>query len=413
MILIQKDPILFAPQVFFEPVVVQDASPSSSPVLVETMSFNETTSAASHWSYNVTGINLTNIELVDETPPGSIDMTQFPLIQRASGVNTTVWAKFSNGRGTTVKKAIVFSNQGSLVGRQGPTSLVSGSYAEYSWNQVRAIFDNLAGPDMFTSAKDRAFPSVIPHAQLTGHMFNGGWGVAGGRRFSLVTNQVMVGVAHYGFSIGEEVSFKDASNVEHKRTILGRWSANEIELVGSPAIAQVDFSMYLLSSPLPSSIKPFPIAGPWISRFNEGSTSDNFTSCPQFFGVVLTNNDGHIVPAQVVARSRSATTWGNLGYGDFELTAKDSLTGYAPADVTLAGFESWGFRVPSGKFFHYFRGGDSGCPFLAAYADGWCLAGIISGGMWKESAMNHVIGLFADEFNLDLDLVTVAPDPTA
>lgn len=400
MILQQRSPSEFAPQMAVVASAVFDAAPTINLVTHRQFVFNEETGSAGHLQYSCSGENLENLAVSRQTIPNGVDLSEFPIIQRANGINANVSATFTNGRGTTGFMEFSFANfSGSSSYISSADSVVEDTYAEYSLQRVAAIFDALESPEMFDANKDRKLPLVIPHTHLTGHVFNGGgWGNAAGKRFSAVTPRHVVGCAHYVYNIGDTVQFKTADNAVITRTIQGRWSGLHVTPeVGVFPGRTSDFSLYLLNDNLPESIEPFQVVGDWYLKLQEGWTSSVFTACPQGFGIILYNNDGHIRPFIAASTEDTAYSGSSVVCNGVTLTLLDFVRPSGITGYTLTGYEEW-MNLSTNPFYHDVRGGDSGSPVLIPVAnDKWALAGIISGAMYSASAMNNLIAWLDDD----------------
>lgn len=409
MIISQNSPLLFAPIITPVIQVVEDVPSVEGQMTHRQLKFATYTGVESHSDYFLAGGNLDGLVVSEENIEGGIDMTDFPVVKRGAGVNNYVQAVFSNGRGKSDRITFDFRDyEGADRVNFTANDIVAGGYAEYSYARVAAIFDNLSGPAMFDGSKNRAFPSVIPHEFLTGHVFSGGWGAAEGKRFMAISPVHVVGCNHYHYTVGETLYWKDANNNIVSRQIIGAWYAPE-HIDGGQ---WVDFSAYLLSSPLPASIKPFPLLGDWYYNYQPGSTDSSFIYCPQGFGITLFNNDGHICPLTPIMSSDDSFSGSPLIF--------DGITAY-PIDyargggLSSAGYADKPWNVGVGPFAHNIRGGDSGSPRLVPVADGeWAVEGIVSGVLYSHRLIagilewldNSVLGHSSGYAPV------VAPDPT-
>lgn len=406
----QRSPLLFAPIIECVAVNVFDVEPSSSVVQYGQLNYTELDGGAGHYDYLMTGSNLTHLSVLEQTPSNGIDLTELPLLKRETGINAVCSVVFTNGKGVSDTMDFNFADYISNTYISAISSAVVDSYAEYSLARIAAIFDNLTGPEMFDGSKNRAFPLVIPHAHLTGHVFGSTGRVdAMGKRFMAITPRHVVGLAHYTYQIGDALKWKDASNNIVTRTVLGRVSMREeIGVTGD------DWSLYLLSSDLPASIAPFPIVGDWFYNLTPGYTDTTFTAFPQGFGMVLFNNDGHIVPWEFAYNTQqSVVDFPTVTVHGINITALNSKRSAGSSFFNLPG-KDWS-RAEGTTFYHYVRGGDSGSAVLVPVADDkWALVGIYNGGFFQAALINSWIAWLDNEV-LGISTshtVTVAPDPT-
>ncbi len=426
MIFRQRSPALFAPSPVLIAQTVVDAGSSSEEATHLGVVFDNVTGASTHQDYLVTGANLDNVTVSYESIEGAVDISGFPLIKRAEGVDSWVAFRLSNGRGETKIFNANFNDQGSYTFPSNPHGLVPGSYAKYSYDRVHAVCNGLSNSTIFDADGLRLSPSQIPHEFLTGHMYAGGWYPGGGKRFTAITPRVIVGCAHYGlgetFINGSPITFKTANNVSVVRTVVASWSGWEIAGTSPGTHAQgSDISFYLLDSDLPASIKPFKIVGPWIENYGPGYTDSSFTKCPQQFGLILFNNYSDIAPCQWLQLGQQAYLGNSITHEGFELTWRQSCS-YGPSATYMHYLnDTWSFVNPASVFYHNPYFGDSGSPIVYPVAGGeWALGGIISGVMWDEECLNWAISLlwdraaalYPEDDYTTPQTVTVAADPT-
>lgn len=384
----QRNPQVFGPEITAERVFVQDTLGSTTPGTHRGVTVNNITGGAGHNDYIFRGNGVDGCVVHSQSVSGAVDMTAFPTVKRSVGINQSLVATFTNGRGISNPIDLVFADITEPNYRTGPVANVVASYAEYSFQRITALFNGLTGPAMFDTAGNRAQTSAIPHVAFTGHVFSGGWGDAMGRRFSAITPRHVVGVSHYGYQVGDVVKFKAVDNTIISRTITAVWAGWDYLVSGF-----TDISMFLLNADLPASIAPFPIVGDWILKIQPGATGSNYTFCPQFYGAILWNNDGHITPCQqafladiIISGAASHVIDGIT----LESIAVDTLR--EPLDVTLVGSESLSYIVPGNEFYHERRAGDSGSPCLVPVADNkWALSALVSGSLWTAPTLNQAI----------------------
>lgn len=434
MKVIQRHPKLFAPQVTLQRDLVVDAAASTLTVTHRQITVDEVTGSTGHNDYVVSGANLNGLTISQSSVADAVDASDYPRLKRSAGINQSVTVKFSNGRGETDPFQLVFSDLVSPTFRTAPKTVIPGGYAEYSLGRVQSLFSSLSSPAMYGAGPAflRAAPSIIPHEKLTGHVFYGGWGehyeYAGptfGRRFSAITPRHVLGCSHYGgsnYQVGTVLKFRTANNETISRTVVEALTWNEIipddYVPPGPSgltIKQADIAIFLLDSALPESIQPFPVAGEWINSFLSGTTDTNIVACPQFFGIILFGNDGHICPAQTVFTSDIEFSWPTVTWGEFPLTNKGTnLPCNSASSVSLNGYGDLAFDLPSGDFYHQVRGGDSGSPILAPVTNGWAICGIYAGGFWDPASLNHLISMVDSNAGISTGYtVTVAPNPVA
>jgi hypothetical protein len=409
MIIKTKSPKEFAPSVVLRGVFVVDSEGTKTTQAHRDITYEKFVGSVGHYDYTCDGSNVSALSVYSQAPANSIDMSAFPTLRRNTGVNSRVSAMFGNGRGITEKTSIGFNDISAHSYAGNVQGVVTGSYAEYSLGRVNALFSAMNGPRVFDDQKNRNQLSSIPHEHLTGHAFGGPRPPVTGLRFSAITPRHMIGVAHYGYNLGDKIFFKTVNNQVVEKTVVGRWSANDF-VTGW----HTDISFYLLDEDLPTTIKPFPIVGEWIKKIQAGSTSSDFTICPQFYGMKLWNMDGHLTPGQCVYKEDLSVSNANTYSIDgIEVGLLDSFTLKELTVVTHSGYEFMDYSSINSEFYHARRGGDSGSPCLAPIDDGWALCSLVSGSMWSENLMNEAIARLDYIAGVSTGLtVTVAPDPT-
>ena len=393
------------------PVLVSDAVPTTSAFTHQEVSCTRReTVGAYHFDYLATGSNLQNTTVALQTVPDAVDVTDFPTIQRAAGVNSSVTAKFSNGRGTTDFIELDFLDKSGTGYTYVDKSPVADSYMEYSLARAKVIFDDLTGPNMFDASGNRAHVSTIPHASFTCHAYGGGWAAMGGLRFTAITPRHMVGVSHFGYSVNDVVEFRTVNNVPVYRTIQAVWRPVSY-LANNADNSFCDMSVFLLSSSLPETITPALVAGSWISRIQAGSTANSPIFCPQYVGLTLWNNNGHITPS-------GSDIHFNHGYTLIPATVdgvsmSGESCGLLKEGLSVKILDNARLNYNDPTFYHLRTGGDSGSPCFAPVAGGWALCGLVSGNLWNSAKLNEAIARV--DFHAGVSTgytVTVAADPT-
>ena len=412
MIIRHKHSSLFAIAVRASPRVSGLADPVYDTTTIGDIVFDRVTSSEYHYEYLFEGAELSGLQCDD----ARVDMTEFPVVKRAAGVNEVVVATFYNENSTTSPIRLDFTNVGpGVVIFPDSFEPAVGSYAKFSHDAVVALCDGLPVNTMFDAGGNRHQGSLIPHAEFTGHVFDGSVGGAppAGRRFAAVTPRHIVGLAHYFYSVGMTIWFKTVGNVLVSRTIQKAFSGKTV--TGLPS-GRNDFSMYLLNEDLPETIKPFPIAGPWLHSIQGGATDSVFASLPQYFGLILWNMDGHLSPSMRISSAAINNASNTVSYEGIELTAINTIIPGEglPNNFATPNIEDWGYSSPESVFYHNVRGGDSGSLMIVPVADGeWALGDLISGTLWSGTVMNDIIALLDASAGISTGYtVTVAPDPT-
>lgn len=420
----QRSPLEFGPTVTASPVTVTDVPGVSSTISNSGVSYVRQTSASFHFDYQLSGLGVGNATVVEAVPP--VDASSYPLVKRTTPGFAAI--RLSNGRGTTDPTQLDFANRGGQTSYSNPKSVQAGSYAEYSWNRVAALFGSLDNgtPEnhrVLDASHQRRLPGTIPHSSLLCHQDNINE-VGGHLRGVAVTRRHVIGIAHSGNSTatGYTVRFRDINGVAVDRTVI-----KNVPVAYDPAFASFggprDVRLLVLNADLPESITPALYVGDWF--FNYTGTATEGTYNPGAFGFVAFNQDTHLSPVEAVnsvaypfTANYSATINGTLISGrEFGLMA------YRP--ITLEGQERWSWTksggtlgnwYPDRPFFHVVRAGDSGSPIFWPVADGkWAIGfGIISGSMWRPAAINALIAQVNAEISLAGSYtVTVAPNPLA
>jgi hypothetical protein len=428
----QISPLLFAPVINTSPKPVTVSQGIQDTLTISGVVYRRETSASFYNDFEITGSNLIDLEVVESSDEV---IYEAPLLSK--GVGNTSYdtrVKFSNGRGVTTDISFNFQTYNSSEFISNPKSLIPGSYAEYSWNRVRAIFSQLTGggPDnhrVLDSSGNRRLPSIFPHQSLTAqvmqHLHPYG---AGPKRFTAITRRHVLGCGHYGWNSNPPlVRFRDVNNNLIVRTCIRSYNLhNGPEPKPGSGIFPRDIEIWLLDEDLPASITPAPIVGDWFFKHVGSNTSYNIT--PAAFGFFSFNQDSHIVPLQTVTTKPGAVhgkTFEPFTLAGEEFTGFDlqvNFEGYiAPATyvsisdsaVTLEGVGNWRWYDSDSDFYHSIRDGDSGSPIFYPVENGWALGGrMISGSMWRPAGLNALIRAVDSLHGINTGYtVTVAPNP--
>jgi hypothetical protein len=407
MIISQVNPLEFQAIRTLDPVFVRDSVATPTQSNHRGFVVDSHSSGTGHYEYEVEGFNIANLQLVWSSMENSVDLSAIPLIKRVPGINAIVCARFTNGRGISLNKRLDFCNVTEAPYITGPAGVVAGNYTEYSLGRTKAIFDELTGPSMFDGSGNRAHTEVIPHASFTCHAYGGPRPPMTGLRFTAVTSRHLVGVAHYGYGVGDVVQFRTVANVPVYRTIQAIWNPRTYT---SGEVA-FDFQIFLLNEALPGTILPAPVVGDWFSQIQSGTEAVNY--CPQHVGLTVWNNDGHITPSGNmnvcdIANSGTSRTVDTIETN----TVSTALLG-EPGSVKIPGEERLDRSNPTAPFYHNRRAGDSGSPPFAPVEGGWALCGLVSGGLWSAVKINEAIARLDFHAGISSGLtVTVAADPT-
>jgi hypothetical protein len=406
MIITLRDPKLFIPQITATAVPVYESPETITLEQHRGFKYTSTVSAVSHNDYLITAINDDGLMISYESPVGSVDQSEFPLLKRAPGFTSTASLRFKNNRGEGTEVRLGFYNTGGITNESQPTGIVPGTYAEYSWNRVKAVFQTLPNGKMFSGQpyQDRIRADVIPHEWVSAHVWLG-WGdqylTVGpdiGRRFWPITKRHLVGSAHYGgsnYQVGDKLWWKDKDNILHSRIIIHRRTTPyPFDNVADSHYTPVDICFFILDFDLPPSITPFPMVGEWFYQYQPGSTNDNFTHCPQGFGIILWNNDAEMSPCEVPhvndAIENASTQELDYLFGVPMHPIFTNNLAYANP-ITLTGYENWTW-ASGGKFYHNVRGGDSSSPIVFPVKDGrWAMGIQVSGNYWRPELINQLI----------------------
>jgi hypothetical protein len=429
----QISPLLFAPVINTTPKQVIISPGNQDTVTVSGVVFERSTSASFYNDFEITGSNIDKLEVVQSS--GGV-VYEAPLLLREGGnISSNTRVKFTNGRGTTDNISFNFQTYNSSETVSNAKSLIPGSYADYSWNRVHAIFSQLTGggPDnhrVLDSSGNRRHPSIFPHQSLTAQIMqrNHPYG-AGEKRFVAITPRHVLGCGHYGWNANPPpVRFRDVNNNIIVRTCIRSYNlANGPEPKPGNGRFPRDIEIWLLDEDLPSSITPVPIVGDWF--FNHTGSNTSYNILPGAFGFFSYNQDSHICPCQLVSRYTGAVH--SSGFESFTL-AGEEFTGFElyanpnaaldstrsiytyPAGVDLEGFENWNTYILNGIFYHPVRSGDSGSPIFFPVESGWALGGsMVAGSMWRPAGLNALIRTVDSLHGINTDYtVTVAPDPT-
>ncbi len=407
MIIQQTDPKVFAP-VFRLEVAFNGDSGGPNTATHRQLVSNTIEGAAGHNDYLLYGNDVANIELDYVSEEDAVDLSELPLIKRVEGFTGTVFAKLKNARGISSRLLFDFTDK---VGHDYVVNVeepVADSYCAYSLARILEVVEAMEGPEMFTGATRKQL-SAIPHEFFTGHAYSGGWSNAGGLRFTVVTKRHLLGVSHYGYSVGSVIGFLTMSGEIIYRTVIAVWNASQ-----HFTSYFTDFSVTVLNEDLPVSVHILPVVGDWFVQVQPGATNSNYTYCPQSFSLILFNNDGHLVPAMMSATGdTSVAGQPTFDVGGVTISTRKTSLFSEPGRLNVSGLESYSYTNPSSPFYHDRRPGDSGSPVVAPVAAGWALCGIVSGAMWTASAINQILPLVDAYAGIDTGYAVVeSPDPT-
>jgi hypothetical protein len=351
--------------------------------------------------YDISGINLENTTKTSE-PANSVNFSSFPVIRAASGFTQSAKIIFSGNRATSKSNLLSFAPYVPAPYTDGPITLINGTYAKYSINRVIAISDALPNSKFLTVVNGvivRQHLAEFSHQNITGTcVSSGNLSALQGYRPSAITKRHVVHCGHYGaLPIGRKLYFLPADNgplVE--RTIVGGINfekLTDLDTLPIPAgagYAEWDFEMGILDSDLPDSIKPYPIASPYLSSIISTSSSE-IAYCSQGAAFTLYNNDGDFVPFLQKNLFNSTITQSIVSKGantfglEFDGLPLIRSTCAIPNGQTFVidGFTQVGrpdiINTIGSKFYHNVREGDSGSPILIPVgADEFALSGFIS-----------------------------------
>jgi hypothetical protein len=381
--------------------------------------YNQSSTASYYNEYTALG-NGEQISIVSQSIANALNISAFPKITRNSGVNSYVTAQFSNGRSTTNDRVFDFRTTNSSDFKYPAHSSVAGSLLEITANIVGDLAAAMTSNVMWDGNSNRAQTSVIPHQYLTGHVWKGGnWGIPGivggqgsGRRFMAVTKRHVQACGHYQYYVGETLLFKDVNNNIISRQVIEVVCFNT-EIAGAP----IDLSIYLLDQDLPSSITILPVMGAW-GKGIVSETSETFTVCPQFAGILLNNNDGHLTPCIAARQFDETIQKGAFTYQGLNFDRSKLYSAIGDQSTTIKSFPS---SSVGDKFYHDTRAGDSGSPFLVPCLGGWCYASHFSTNNHPTSSLFNDLIAFIDARAIASGVlpsatgytVTVAQPPTA
>jgi len=379
--------------------------------------YNKSSTATYYNEYLALG-NGEQISIVSQSVVNALNISEFPKITRNSGVNSYVTAQFSNGRSTTNERVFDFRTINATNYNYPAHAAVAGSLLEITANIVGNLADAMTSNVMWDTNSNRAQTSVIPHQYFTGHVWKcPGYMAPGttpgitnnqgsGRRFMAITKRHLQACGHYQYYVGETLLFKDINNNIISRQVIEVVCFNRE--IGSSLI---DLSIYLLDQDLPSSITILPVMGAW-GKGIVSETSETFTVCPQLAGILLTNNDGHLLPCIVAQQNdetfpKSAFTYQGLNFDRSKL--------YSAIGNRSSTIKSFPDDNVGDKFYHDVRGGDSGSPFLVPCLGGWCYASHLSNSNQPSSSLfNDLIAFIDARAGIATGYtVTVAQPPTA
>lgn len=376
-----------------ETVVTAEGAVST--VTHRSASFEQIATAEYHFEYTVKGGEGDEISVVSQSVANALDISDWPKVQRSSGVNAQVTAKISNGRSTTEDRIFDFRTFNATSFTKAANAATPGSLLAITADIVDDLASAMTSNAMWDSSGNRAQTSVIPHEFLTGHVWNGGWGIpgvsGGGRRFMAITPRHLAACGHYQYYVGETLYWKDINNNIISRTVQAVVNfASELAASGLPSY---DISIYLLNADLPESIYILPVMGAW-GKGVVSETSETFTFCKQLAGITLTNNDGHLQPFLIADHFDETVQKNGFTYQglEFDRSKVFSFGGVS----TRTTIKNWPSAAPGDKFYHNLRGGDSGSPCLVPCNGGWCYASHISTGNHPTAAFYNDLIEFID-----------------
>lgn len=398
------------------------------------------------YNYRMDGIFTNNAEVSYYSQ--AIDTSEYPTLKSLSSENyidlTTI--RLKNDRGETSNIQLDFTNKVGLSSVTDAKRVIpgTGSYAEYSWNRVRNLFEaieagGLNNHAVFDSNEHRRLTNIIPHSSLTCHSIkNTPPDLAGGhlREYAITPRHVLqIGHSGKGGTTGYTIKFRDVDNNIVNRTVV----ANVNVLFDSDFSSLTygnDIRLIVLNQDLPESISPAPIVGDWFYASLSGS---KINSTVEFgaFGFASWNRDTHICPIQM-------TSYTKLNYNipqtfelsnvtlqgrDFNFQRDVAIGVYITGEtvsfplgggvreITLDGFKHWSFRDVDGPFYHLVRAGDSGSPWFWPIADDKWAVGCghspgVGSALWRPNALNALIEYADQRAGISSGhTVTVAPDP--
>ncbi len=324
--------------------------------------------------------------------PELVDVSAFPVIRPETGTNSiqTVLLTLPAGK---VAYSLDFRQYGGITASSIEETIPSSYYA-YSEEAVLDLLESGGTKHVYVSGA-RNPESWWP--QLAGIPFSTPNG--GQKCGALITPQHLLGVTHYDNAIGSTITFKTAESANVTKTIVGRVNGNG---------QFQDMMVYLLDSPLPETIEPLTVVGPWLGNVIPGATTHQYAF--QHVGILIDQN--------------RECGFVNVGYHAYESLGNPvgefsdqvpSLLHFAWATYPykLASLESYRaiyktFGVP----------GDSGSAVLVPVTGGWALAclmtGAFSGVFPQEGVLNSLIATVDAAAGISTGYtVTVALDPTA
>jgi hypothetical protein len=435
MIINQRLPTSFGPNITLSAILVTDTPSITSTIVNSGVIYQKFNTASFHYDYLLSGSNIGNSYVSYSSV--SILSSSYPIIKR--GVIDDPMAgrtkiRVSNGRAETSNINLNFLQTPSITTYSNPKSLIEGTYAKYSWDRVASIFSALddGTPEnhkVFNSNQTRRQISIIPHDSLTCHSVGdsiGGLNVVGGHlRAFAITRRHCLSIAHSGpgGATNYTIRFRGINNEVVDRTVIANINLGSgLGITIPPNFnGPRDVRLLVLNSDLPESVTPALYVGDWFYNYTGSATVGEYN--PGAFGFISFNQDTHITPIQVVnpipSKFIANYSWvlNNTAISGREF----GINFYG--GIKLEGFERWGWYeqgavlgqwYPNRPFHHVTRSGDSGSPIFYPVSNGkWAIgAGIVSGSMWRPLAVNALIA----QVNAGLGItgnynVVVASDP--
>ena len=420
----QISPLTFGPNVSIQKIIVVDTPGTYSEVVNAGVTFDYYTSSSFHYDFQLVGIGVSEASVSYSS--SEIDSSDYPLIKRSQNWqsnpdSTLPKIKIKNARGETSLIELDFQQKNAQVFYSNPKSLVDGTYAKYSWDRVADIFSALddGTPEnhkVFSADQTRRQTSIIPHTSLTCHAAGAGGSInnAGGHlRMVAITPRHCLQIGHSGSggATGWNVRFRDINNNIITRTVQANINVLYSFGVNTEGFnGPKDVRLLVLDQDLPASIEPAQFVGDWFFNYTGSATSGTYS--PGAFGFISFNQDTHICPVQAVNPFVFPFDANyQLTLNETLLQGRDFGLGYTNS-LSLEGFDRWSYFkenavlgnwYPERPFHHFTRAGDSGSPIFWPVANNkWAIGyGIISGSMWRPTAINALIA----QVNEDLGIV--------
>lgn len=409
MRIVQKSKESFAPVILSTTAIpVEDSAPTNTPATFKSLTYISRVSSSSHNDYVLSGLNLDGCTI---SPTTEVDASEFPRLKRQVGFSGNAQIRLTNSKATTEIINLPLGPTGGQASAVGPIGRVPGSYSEYSYNIVKAIADAVLDNQIvsLTAPFHRQHAGIIPHHHLTGHLWkSANYNPINGRRFALITPRIVVGCGHYAddIQVGMVLQFLDADNVAHSTVVSHRWNIYKSGIF-------MDTAFYMLATPMPSQIKPFPVVGPWYYQITS-QTSDTITYLPQAYGLALWGNDGHfgVISPQAVDRNFiDSSQWEDVA--GISMNATNTHLGHNLTSGWYNEHPEFASNLVGGKFYHNIRGGDSSSAMVVPVINGWALAGVAWGvASFSESVWNALLAEFCSRAGVSpAHTITVASSP--